>query len=147
MNNNPFAGFEIIDCYSADDALEDGFMAELPGEVIPPERGRGFDLGRCLATPGVLEQVKLEEIREALARHASGDWGEMDADDSAANDQALVDGSRIFSAYRTGGAETFDVATGTARKTAKGIKFWIITDGADDDGKRHNTTVMLPEEY
>lgn len=62
----------------------------------------------------------------ALSRHITGDWGEVDAEDKRANDQSLIDGSRLLSAYRS----------------QDGTKFWIITE-AD----RSVTTVLLPEEY
>jgi hypothetical protein len=52
-------------------------------------------------------------------------------EDRALNDQAIVNGSRILSAY----------------KTAKGVKIWIISEAADDDGKRTATTILLPENY
>jgi hypothetical protein len=63
---------------------------------------------------------------EFLARHRTGDWGEVDARDRAANDQALREGSRLLSAYRT----------------ARGVGLWIITE-AD----RSSTCLLLPEEY
>ena len=89
---------------------------------VPPR----FPLGRILATPGVLGSVSQKEMLGALARHASGDWGDVDDDDRKANDDALRDGARVLSAYRT----------------AAGTKLWVITE-AD----RSSTTVLLPEEY
>ena len=59
-------------------------------------------------------------------QHQSGAWGELDAEDRQTNDQALVEGMRILSAY----------------VAANGTKFWIITE-AD----RSVTTVLLPEDY
>jgi hypothetical protein len=71
----------------------------------------------------------LEDAREhpldLLARHASGDWGELCAFDRRQNEIALSDGYRILSSY--------NVATG---------RIWIITE-AD----RSITTILLPEEY
>jgi hypothetical protein len=58
--------------------------------------GMKFPLGQIAATPGALEAP--EEGGQTpglfLARHAAGDWGEVCREDSALNDQALVDGSR-----------------------------------------------------
>lgn len=88
--------------------------------------GSTFPLGRILATPGAVEAVPQAELLAAIARHASGDWGDVDEDDRNANDAALRDGARLLSAYRT----------------EAGVKFWIITE-AD----RSTTTVLLPEEY
>ena len=59
-------------------------------------------------------------------RHAAGDWGEVDAEDWSLNDQAVLDGTRLLSAYRT----------------LKGEKLWVITE-AD----RSSTTLLLPSEY
>ena len=80
-----------------------------------------------MATPGALKL--LTEVREhpfdLLARHATGDWGELCAFDRRQNEIALRDGSRVLSSY----------PVGTQR-------VWIITD-AD----RSVTTILLPEEY
>ena len=51
--------------------------------------------------------------------------------DQAALLEALKDGSRIFSTY----------------KTRKGVKLWVITEAEDDSGVRCATTILLPEEY
>ncbi|MBX9580551.1 MAG: hypothetical protein K2X87_09600 [Gemmataceae bacterium] len=50
-------------------------------------------LGRTVATPAALAAVSPPDIAAALRRHASGDWGEVDADDRAANHDALKFGS------------------------------------------------------
>jgi hypothetical protein len=55
----------------------------------------------------------------------TGNWGDLDAHDKEMNDRAIVDGSRIFSAYHL----------------SSGIKIYIITE-AD----RTATTILLPEE-
>jgi hypothetical protein len=92
-----------------------------------------FPLGQLVATPGALEALSESGQTPGffLARHAVGDWGEVDEEDWALNDQGLKDGSRILSAYRT----------------LKGKKLWIITEAADDDGQRAGTTLLLPDEY
>ena len=92
-----------------------------------------FNLGRILATPGALEA--LEESGQTplffLEKHQRGDWGSLDVQDKQANDQALIDGSRLLSAY----------------KTLKGERLWIITEAADDQGHRVSTTLLKPSEY
>ena len=92
-----------------------------------------FPLGQLLATPGALSA--LEESKQSpavfLDRHTQGDWGEVCESDKKLNDESLVDGSRLMSAYRT----------------AAGVRIWIITEAADDDGQRAATTILLPEEY
>ena len=83
-----------------------------------------FPLGQIVATPGALEALTdaRQSPVEFLARHARGDWGE----DKALNDEAVKDGSRILSAYRT----------------KVGVKLWVITE-AD----RSSTCILLPDEY
>ena len=92
-----------------------------------------FAIGKTLATPGALEA--LEESGQSpaffLDRHVQGDWGEVCDDDKMLNDQSLIDGSRLLSAYIT----------------LKGVKIWIITEAADDQGNRAATTIILPQEY
>ena len=88
-----------------------------------------FPLGQVVATPGALEALKDsgEAPIEFIKRHASGDWGEIDVEDREANEQALLHGARLLSAYRTQQTNT---------------KLWVITE-AD----RSSTTILLPEEY
>ena len=92
------------------------------------EHGVLFKLGLLTATPGAIEELtKAEQFpQEFLSRHSRGDWGEMQEEDEKANDLAVMDGSRVFSAYllRTG------------------VKIWVITEAG-----RHNTCILLPDEY
>ncbi len=85
-----------------------------------------FALGQIVATPNALSAIPNPEIQSALSRHLSGDWGDVCAEDRAANEQALLESTRLFSVYRT----------------SAGTKFWIITE-AD----RSLTTILLPEDY
>jgi len=86
-----------------------------------------FPLGRIVATAGVLQLFNSQAnvLTGLLARHQSGDWGQLSNEDWEANDQAIAEGWRILSVYRVAG-----------------IKVWIITE-AD----RSTTTLLLPEEY
>jgi len=90
-------------------------------------------LGQIVATPGALVALAAADTSPStlLSRHAAGDWGNLDAHDRAANDAALRDGSRLLSAYIV----------------AEGVKVWIITEAADENGHRAATTLLLPEEY
>lgn len=92
-----------------------------------------FSLGQVLATPGALEALRQSRqgVWEFISRHAAGNWGIVDADDMAANEAAVRDGSRILSAYNTN----------------QNKKIWVITEAVDDDGNRAATTVLLPSEY
>ncbi len=91
-----------------------------------PPRTLAFPLGRTVITRGALHALQQDDVRNALARHVRGDWGDVCSEDRSANDEALTFGGRLLSAYRTSG----------------GTKFWVITE-AD----RSATTVLLPEEY
>src|SRR5471032_271173 len=63
---------------------------------------------------------------QLIARHRSGDWGDIDPADSKANADALRFGARILSSYRL----------------ANGGKIWIITEAGCTA-----TTILLPSEY
>jgi len=84
-------------------------------------------LGRVVATLGALKL--LTEARahpfDYLARHATGDWGDLCAFDRRQNEIALREGLRVLSSYPVGSECV-----------------WIITE-AD----RSVTTILLPEEY
>jgi len=86
-----------------------------------------FNLGQVVATPGAIEA--LGEVNclpiTLLNRHQCGDWGDLCDEDKSANNQALSNWTRLFSAY-----------------IVQDVKFWVITD-AD----RSVTTIMLPSEY
>ncbi len=87
-----------------------------------------FCLGQTVATPGAIEALAESDqaASDFLHRHGSGDWGDLDIQDRQSNEDAIRNGERLLSAYRTG----------------KGTKIWIITE-AD----RSVTTLLLPEEY
>jgi hypothetical protein len=84
-------------------------------------------LGKVVATPGALKLLSEmgEDLFGYIARHATGDWGDLCAFDRRQNEIALRDGYRVFSSY--------DVSA---------ERVWVITE-AD----RSVTTILLPEEY
>lgn len=84
-----------------------------------------FPLGETVITGNASVRLTIEEVMTGLARHASGDWGDLFPEDVYANFEAVQSGGRLLSAY------------GTGRH-----RFWIITE-AD----RSLTTVLLPEDY
>ncbi len=93
-----------------------------------------FQISRLLITPGAQDAfVATGESPMAFifGRHAKSDWGDVDAEDAALNDEALKDGSRLLSAYHL----------------KDGTKIWVITAAEDDNGQREATTILLPEEY
>jgi hypothetical protein len=92
-----------------------------------------FPLGQIVATPGASDALTqaCQTPHEFLARHVSGDWGDVCPDDWKLNDEALIDGSRLLSSY----------------VLRSGVRIWCITEAADDNGQRAATTLLLPEEY
>lgn len=87
-----------------------------------------FRLGILLITPGAILAL-VEANQSALAflmRHAYADWGELEQEDKQANDIALSDGGRLFSAYTL----------------STGQRLWIITEA-----NRSATTLLIPMEY
>jgi hypothetical protein len=83
-----------------------------------------FPLGQIVATPGAL--AALERAKQPptcfLARHAIGDWGELEPTDVAENEYSVAHGFRLLSSYQTDAGE----------------RLWIITE-AD----RSATTLLL----
>ena len=100
---------------------------------MSPDETKKFSLGRIVATPGALEALRDagQDAGIFLSRHVTGDWGSLDDEDRHANDSALVDGSRLLSAYQT----------------RKGEKIWVITEATNEFGLRYLSTLLLPSEY
>lgn len=95
--------------------------------TIRPAARPLFTLGQVVATPAVLDHFAEHDInvRTSIARHVTGDFGDLDDADKSANRQAIQFGGRVFSAYNIAG-----------------LRIWIITE-AD----RSSTTVLFPSEY
>jgi len=93
-------------------------------EITKPK----FRLGKLVATPGALSALTEagQSPMQFVSRHLQADWGECCPEDMRANENALRNGDRLFSVY----------------KTAKGVKLWVITE-AD----RSSSCVLLPEEH
>ena len=109
----------------------------LPRKPLAPRSSTGirpkFSLGQVGATIDALKALSDSGQTPDffLDRHVLGDWGEVCDEDKQLNDEALTTGGRLLSAYRTLRSE----------------RIWIITEAADDDGKRATTTILTPEEY
>ena len=82
-------------------------------------------LGRVVWTPGALDTFTPDILGSCLARHQSGDWGDVSEDDRKANDEAARSGGGFMSSY--------DI---------RGDKLWVITE-AD----RSSTCLLLPSDY
>ena len=78
-----------------------------------------------MATKDVMALIGQANIDKLLARHASGDWGDMSQEDKEHNNQSLTSNKgQLFSSYST--------PVG---------KVWIITEY-----DRTITTVLIPSE-
>lgn len=93
---------------------------------------RKFKLGKTVITRGINDRIAEDKnfsqfILLALLKYKRCDWGNCCAEDKQANDEAVVNGDRIFATYIYPMDNT---------------KIWIITE-AD----RLTTTVLFPDEY
>jgi len=85
-----------------------------------------FPLGQTVITRNALNTLSEDDVTKALARHVSGDWGDVCPEDANENELSLEKAFRLFSVYHA----------------SDDTKFWIITE-AD----RSVTTILLPEDY
>ena len=96
-----------------------------------PGVGGKFEWKTTIVSPGVNALIGDDPIASMtltafLRQHHSGLWGTVSAEEAAANEQALADGSSIFSRHHLQGQE-----------------IWILTDPEP----REVTNVLLPDEY
>lgn len=86
-----------------------------------------FALGQVVCTKNALQFAEAEHIDlfALLARHHSGDWGDIGEENRESNEQALQMQLRILSSY-----------------SFSKNKIWIITE---ED--RSVTTILLPSDY
>jgi hypothetical protein len=87
-----------------------------------------FSLGQIFATPGALDACLAEEVApsELLARHASGDWGDVPPEDTQENEFGLEHGLRLLSTYAL----------------PSGRRVWVLTES-----DRSRQVLLLPSEY
>jgi hypothetical protein len=90
--------------------------------------GIKFSPGSVVATPGVLAAFADagDDPIAYLIRHIAGDWGEVNPEDWRANEESLLLGERLLSAYRM----------------SNGTRFWVVTEW-----DHSVTTFLLPQEY
>lgn len=113
--------------------------------------GPKFQLGRVVATAGIHAAFAGAHngfgwVTQCLFRHATGDWGAVDAHDAAlnnhsANDDAIDAGDRVLSAYR--------VPEHLRNDDHPDDRIWIITSTEPWDAETaiRATTVLWPSEY
>jgi hypothetical protein len=101
-----------------------------------------FPLGRTVATPAALTLLDRHGVSPStlLARHQTGDWGDVGADDARSNDEALKLGNRLLSVYRLLDAAVLDTMTSDERRRSPRV--WIITERDFSV-----TTILTPDDY
>lgn len=121
-------------------------------------------LGHVVVTRAVAQALMAQEggrafVISCLYRHARGDWGDLSAHDSEANDLALTSGARILSSFvildeirRSAadgvlGAPTPSGNGSDPRTAIAEERLWIITEAEDQHGFRPQTTVLFPSDY
>lgn len=85
-----------------------------------------FRFGEVRITAAADQALSEEDVVHAFCRHLRGDWGDLCSEDKARNEEALVEGLRLFSRY----------------VTKEEIVFYIITEW-----NRSCTTILLPQDY
>lgn len=97
--------------------------------TMPAKKRPNLELGNLVVTRAVSDAMKdpgfTEFVKESLERHKNNDWGDLCAEDRKVNSQALRDGARIMSVYKSPSFETI----------------WIITEW-----DRSVTTVLFPDD-
>ena len=95
---------------------------------------RKFLTGAIVVTRKIIDEINRDPsfgnfIDESLGKYINCDWGNSPECDKEMNDQAIINGSRIFASYEY-------INNSTSKK------IWIITE-AD----RSCTTILFPHEY
>ena len=85
-----------------------------------------FQVGQVFTSPAVKAELTDGQLIAVLRQHVSGEW---DSDIREANEQAVLNGSQIFSKCRLRG------------KKRQQLTIWILTDEC-----RTKTLVMFPRD-
>lgn len=87
-----------------------------------------FEVGQVVATHGAIEAMEEANVDPLvyLFRHTTGDFGDLVEEDKKANQDAIEQGGRVFSAYIL----------------PTGVKIWLITES-----DRSSSCYLLPSEY
>lgn len=123
-------------------------MKDLLSTFLKPGSTPRFALGRVVATPGALALMHATNSNPfvLLARHVTGDWGEIDPEDVITNEDALEHGLRVLSVYRLPLQAAVEKGAAPVQPPREADdhdnRIWLITE-AD----RSVTTLLLPEEY
>ncbi|RST54064.1 type I restriction endonuclease subunit M [Variovorax sp. DXTD-1] len=123
-------------------------MKDFLSTFLKPDSTPRFALGRVVATPGALALMHATNSNPfvLLAKHVTGDWGEIDPEDVITNEDALEHGLRVLSVYRLPLQAAVEKGAAPVQPSQEADdhdnRIWLITE-AD----RSVTTLLLPEEY
>lgn len=138
-HQSPDASKQVADLFNElkslpRESVEPSSQAEHDPAGRPTPAEARFELGALVMTQGVEELMSINPRlpMDCVIRHVRGDWGVTS--DPEVNEQALIHGNRILSAYPI---DPLEPSLGYGDNTV-----WVITE-AD----RSVTTVLLPHEY
>jgi hypothetical protein len=86
--------------------------------VAPLPPGAKFPLGTVIVTPSATEWLGAEVIARALARHQSGNWGDVPDAFAGEMDEALRQGGPVISLYFRFGP-SYQIVTSGERSTTR----------------------------
>lgn len=86
-----------------------------------------FNRGHLVMTRGISSLIEMGRLNPLpyLQRHLNGDWGDLSESDRRSNDEALIHGDQLLSAYQI----------------SPHLRIHIVTEG-----DRSVTTLLLPTE-
>lgn len=116
---------------TVDDAIAEGILA--PTDIAPTSPR--FVIGGVVVSDGVLARIghDLSRIRPLVQRHSQGDWGELEAEDAAAQTGQMHTSSVVRGQWMS--VYHIDDAT-----------VWVLTN-SNGHAPDTVTTVLLPSEY
>ena len=141
----------LISVYTREQAIEDGVLMRLDEFISNQQEGMTLNermrfseamgeirqnriakvaLGELVITAAATGKLDASTAIKCLMRHEAGDWGELCEEDWEANENALKDGSRLFSVYEVD------------RENENNALFYVITEW-----NREATTILLSEDY
>lgn len=106
-----------------------------------------FDLGQIVATPAAVARLAKYGFNatDLIARHHTGNWGDVSEPDARRNEQALTSGSRLLSVYQLVEEKWLQSVPRNERSRLPTI--WIQTNAANEEGVRDATTILCPEDW
>lgn len=93
-----------------------------------------FSAGPYAVTPGASEECVKNRVPPAVLfeLHVRGDWGSVDKEDIQLNEIRADKGGMVMSVFKL---------------PVTGKDIWVISDPADQYGRRTATTLLMPDEY